>query len=113
MMNTLKHTFHSIGDRSGELARAFGSETTHLAKRVGNETAYLAKRIGPRRGLIGLAMLAATIGGSIMLVRYLRARNLERARRAYQTGDQASAGHGMRAQERSRAQRTGDVQPSR
>jgi hypothetical protein len=112
MMNTVKQTFHSIGDRSSELARTFGSETAHLAKRVSSGTTNLAKQIGPRRALIGLAVLAVGIGGSVMLVRYLRARNLEKARRAGQTGNQASAGHGTRSHDRSRSQRTNDVQPS-
>ena len=111
-MNSAKQTFHSIGDRSSELARTFGSETAHLAKRVGSGTAHLAKQIGPRRGLIGLAVLAATIGGSVMLVRYLRARKLEQARRADEVGDQARGGHGVRSQNQSPSQRAGAVQPS-
>ena len=46
-----------------------------LAKRVGSTTAGLAKRIGPKRGLIGLAVLAVAVGGTIVLVRYLRSRD--------------------------------------
>jgi hypothetical protein len=74
MMNTVKHAFSSIGDRSGDLARTVGSGTAGLARRVGGGTADLAKRIGPRRALIGLAVAAAVVGGSIVVVRYLRAR---------------------------------------
>jgi hypothetical protein len=77
MTKTVRKTFHSIGDRSGDVAKAFGSGTAHLAKRVGRGTADLATRIGPRRGLIGLAVIAVAIGGSIVLVRYLRTRNAE------------------------------------
>ena len=44
---------------------------------MSRETADLATRIGPRRGLIGLAVIAVAVGGSIILVRYLRARNAE------------------------------------
>jgi len=110
MLNIVKDTFHTIGDRSSELARTFGAETADLAKRFGSETASLAKRIGPRRGLIGLAVLATTIGGSVMLVRYLRARNLDKARGARETGDHPS--HGAQSHNRSRAQPPGDVQPS-
>jgi hypothetical protein len=79
IMKSVKHTIHTIGDRSGDFARTVGSETVDLAKRFGSGTASLAKRIGPRRALIGLAALAA-IGGSVMLVRYLRARKLESKR---------------------------------
>jgi hypothetical protein len=78
MMKTVKHTFTSIGDHSGDLARTIGSGTADLARRFGGGTAGLAKRIGPRRGLLGLAVLAAAIGGSVVLVRYLRARTAER-----------------------------------
>ena len=64
MMDTVKNT-----------ARTIGCETADLARRVGGSTADLAKRIGPKRGLIGLAVLAAVVGGSIVLVRYLRSRD--------------------------------------
>src|SRR6266850_1688802 len=85
MMNTVKHAIYTIGDRGSDLAKTIGCETADLAKRVGGTTADLAKRagsstsdlakrIGPKRGLIGLAVLAAAIGGSIVLVRYLKAR---------------------------------------
>jgi len=110
MKNTVKDTLHTIGDRSSELAKAFGSETADLAKQLGNRTAKLAKQIGPRRGLIGVVMLAATIGGTVMLVRYLRARNLDKARGTDETGDKASTGHGARQHDRSRAQHAGNVQ---
>jgi hypothetical protein len=110
MKNTVKDTLHSIGDRSSELVKAFGSETADLAKQWGNRTTKLAKQIGPRRGLIGVVMLAATIGGTVMLVRYLRARNLDKARGTDETGDKSWSGHGGRQPDRSRAQRTGDVQ---
>lgn len=75
MMDTVKDAFHTIGDRGGQFARTVGCETADLAKRVGSSTADLAKRIGPKRGLIGLAVLAAVVGGSIVLVRYLRSRD--------------------------------------
>jgi hypothetical protein len=39
----------------------------------------MAKRIGPRRGLLGLAVLAAAVGGSVVLIRYLRSRNRDAA----------------------------------
>jgi hypothetical protein len=86
MMNTVKHTFHSIGDRGGDFARTIGSDTAVLARRVGSGTASLAKRIGPRRGLIALAVVAAAIGGSIVVARILRAR--KRDGRVVMPGDE-------------------------
>ncbi len=74
MMNMVRDTFSSIGDRGGEIARSVGSSTADLAKRVGSGTADIARQIGPRRALIGLAIAAVAIGGSILVVRYLRAR---------------------------------------
>lgn len=77
MMKMVKDTFYSLGDRSGDAARTFGAGTADLAKRFGTGTANVARQIGPRRGLIGLAVLAAAIGGAVILVRYLRARERE------------------------------------
>ena len=74
MMNTVRDTFSSIGDRGGDIARSFGSGTAHLARRVGGGTVDLARDIGPRRALIGLAIAAVAIGGSIAIMRYMRAR---------------------------------------
>jgi len=71
MMDTVKNALHTGGD----FARTIGCETADLAKRVGSSTADLAKRIGPKRGLIGLAVLAVAVGGTIVLVRYLRSRD--------------------------------------
>jgi hypothetical protein len=74
MMKTVKHTLSSIGDHGGELVTTVGAGTAGLARRLGGGTAGLAKRIGPRHALIGIAVAAAAIGGSIVVVRYLRAR---------------------------------------
>ena len=74
MMNTVRDTFSSIGDRGSELARSVGSGTAELARRVGGGTTGLARQIGPRRALIGLAIAAVAIGGSILVMRYVRAR---------------------------------------
>jgi hypothetical protein len=74
MMNTVRDTFSSIGDRGGVIARNVGSGTADLARRVGNSTASIARQIGPRRALIGLAIAAVAVGGSILVMRYLRAR---------------------------------------
>lgn len=74
MMNTVRDTFSSIGDRGGDIARSVGCSTAGLARRVGNGTASIARQVGPRRALIGLAIAAVAIGGSILVMRYLRAR---------------------------------------
>jgi hypothetical protein len=74
MMKTVKHTIYSIGDQGSDLVRTIGSDTVDLARRFGDGASTLAKRIGPKRGLIGLVVIAAAIGGSIVLVRYLRGR---------------------------------------
>jgi hypothetical protein len=110
-MKSVKHTIHTIGDRSSDFAKALGSETVDLAKRFGNETASLAKRIGPRRALIGLAALAAAIGGSVMLMRYLRARKLDSKRGLEDTGEDASGSHAKHGN-RSPAQRFPNAHPS-
>lgn len=93
MMKSVKHTFSNIGDTSGDvarmigdtsvdIARMIGSTSSDVARMIGSETAHLArrsakiaKRVGPRNGLIGLAAVAAVVGGSVLLVRYLRARS--------------------------------------
>jgi hypothetical protein len=74
MMNTVRDTFSSIGDRGGEFARSVGCSTADLARRVGSGTTSIARQVGPRRALIGLAIAAVAIGGSILVVRLLRAR---------------------------------------
>lgn len=106
MMKTVKHTFTSIGDRSGDLARAFGSGTVDLARRVGDGTTTLARRVGPRRALIGFAVAAVAIGGSIVLIRYLRSRNAE-GFIGEETDEQLGRGNGSR---RARKNRQSDIQ---
>lgn len=110
MMKSVKHTIHTIGDRSGDFAKTLGSETVDLAKRFGNGTASLAKRVGPR-GLIGLAVLAAAIGGSVVLMRYLRARKLDSQRGLEDTGEDVSGSHATSGN-RSPAQRFPNAHPS-
>ena len=105
MMKTVKHTITSIGDHSGDLARTIGSGTAGLARRVGGGTAGLARRIGPRRALIGLAVAAVAIGGSIVVVRYLRARRAD----GLATGDAGDAGRGDGSR-RSRAKHPANAQ---
>lgn len=63
MLHTVKNAMYTIGD-----------STEHLAKRVGSGTADLAKRIGPKRALIGLIVIGSVVGGSYLLMRYLRSR---------------------------------------
>ena len=85
MMETVKHLMssmgsgasdlaRSVGSNTADLARRFGGDTADLARRVGGNTADLARKVGPKRGILGVAALAAAVGGGIYLVRYLRAR---------------------------------------
>lgn len=106
-MKTVKTTFYTLGDRTSDLARTIGDETVDLARRFGDGTVTLAKRVGPRRGLIGLAVLAAAVGGSIMLVRYLKARNAEQAGITGDETDEVSASNF--ASKRARARNAADA----
>lgn len=106
-MKTVKTTFYTLGDRTSDLARTIGDETVDLARRFGDGTATLARRVGPRRGLIGLAVLAAAVGGSIMLVRYLKARNAEQEGTDNAANDEL--GSGNFANKRSRARNAADA----
>jgi hypothetical protein len=102
MMNTVRHTFHIIGDRGGDFAKTFGSNTADLAKRVGDGTVGFARDIGPRRALLGLALAAVAIGGSVMLIRYLRSRRVEDSS-DIERGDDLTGGIGVRSSETSRS----------
>jgi len=66
MLNTVKDAFYDFG---------CGAKT--LAGRVSRRTVDLAEDIGPKRALIGLAVLGAAIGGTIAIVRYVRAKRAE------------------------------------
>ena len=106
-MKTVKTTFYTLGDRTTDLARTIGDETVDLARRFGDGTMTLAKRVGPKRGLIGLAVLAAAVGGSIMLIRYLKARNAEQAIAGDDANDETGASNF--ANKRTRARNTADA----
>ena len=74
MLSTVKEIIYTVGDTTGSFAKSLGLSTADIAKTVGRETVALAKDIGPKRALIGAAILAAAVGGGILLVRYLRVR---------------------------------------
>jgi hypothetical protein len=74
MKNMVRDTFSSIGDRGSDIARSVGTGTAQFARRFGSGTADMAREIGPRRALVGLAIAAVAIGGTILVVRMLRAR---------------------------------------
>jgi hypothetical protein len=106
MLKTVKKTMHNIGDDTGYFAKRVSSGTADLAKRVSSGTADLAERIGPRRAIIGVAVIGVIVGGSILLVRYMRARREElpfegaeehvsgrRARRHARRGAEAQFSH--------------------
>jgi hypothetical protein len=122
MMKSVKHTIYSLGDRGTDFAKAIGSDTYGIARRVGGGTADLAKhlgdgtvdlakRIGPKRGLIGLAVLAAAIGGTVVLVRYLRARNAD-AELDGDESDDAPNSRSARNRKRARAQHRAEAAAS-
>jgi hypothetical protein len=64
--NAVKEIIFTVGDTTGSFAKSVGSRTVDIAKYV-----------GAKRALIGLAVIAAAVGGSIVLVRYLRRREEE------------------------------------
>jgi hypothetical protein len=105
MTKTVRHTISTIGDRSGDLARTIGSGTAGLARRVGDGTSDLARRIGTRRALFGLALIGVAIGGSIVVVRYLRARRARNEMDAEQSSFDPSTARAA-SLNRSYAQRT-------
>ena len=73
----MKDFMSSVGCTTSDLAKRVGDTTSDLAKRVGDGTVDIARRVGPKRGIIGFIVLGAAIGGSIYLIRYLRARSAE------------------------------------
>jgi hypothetical protein len=77
MLKTVKKSIYNIGDETADLAKRVSSGTADIAKRVGSGTAGLAKDIGMKRALVGLAVIGVIVGGSVFLVRYLRARKEE------------------------------------
>ena len=77
-MHPVKDVIQTIGS-VGDLAKRVGSNSAALAKRVGTRTSHIAREVGPKRTLIGLAIAGVAIGGTIFLVRYLRARKAERS----------------------------------
>lgn len=133
MMKSVKHTIYSLGETGGDFAKHVGSDTYDLAKRFGGNTAGLAKqlgsgtadlakqfgsgtadlakRIGPKRGLIGLAVLAAAIGGTVLLVRYLRARSADAQDELDENGD-VTNGRNARDRKRARAQHRAEATAS-
>ena len=87
MLNTVKEIIYTVGDSTGAFAKSMGLSSADLAKTIGTGTVALAKDIGPKRALIGAAIVAAAVGGGIVLMRYLRRREQERLE---QEGDEPS-----------------------
>jgi hypothetical protein len=90
---TIRHTFHTIGDHSSDVARAIGSGTADFARRFGTGTAHVARRVGPWRALIGLAVIGGAVCGGVLLARYVRARRAERATDEALASEQTSTSH--------------------
>lgn len=72
------HAFGDMMENARHRVSKFGSRMTGgtavFTRRVGNRSLHIARRIGPKRSVLGLVVLGAAIGGSIYLVRRLRAR---------------------------------------
>ena len=77
MLESMKNAALTIGTPVGDAAKSFAAGTTSLARRVGGATVDTARRIGPKRALLGLAIAGVVVGGTILLVRYLRDRDEE------------------------------------
>lgn len=80
MMATAKNLVSNLRDR--DLVHRVGSGARHArisaadyARHLGVSSRDLAHRVGPKRGLLGLAILGAVVGGTIFLVRFLRSRS--------------------------------------
>jgi hypothetical protein len=102
MKHMARDTLHSIGDRSSDVVKTIGSSTAQLARRVSGRTTDLARQVGPRRALIGLAVAAVAIGGTVMLVRFLRARRA-RINAGMGREEMSASGIGGRTSERVRS----------
>ncbi len=76
-MEIAKDLVSNVGGATADFARILGRNTAGIAKRVGSGGAKLAKDIGPKRGLLGVAIVAAVVGSGIYLARYLRTRAAE------------------------------------
>ncbi len=100
MMKTVKEIIYTVGDSTGSFAKNVGLTSADWARSIGSGTRDLARQIGPRRALIGFAILAAAVGGSILVVRYLRRREEARELESMETGEE-----GMRERRRRRFRR--------
>ena len=94
MLNTVKEIIYTVGDSTGSFAKSIGLSSADMAKTVGAGTVALAKNIGPKRALIGAAILAAAVGGGIVLVRYLRRRDAARHEEESMEASDAALGSG-------------------
>jgi len=74
MMDFAKDLVSNVGSATAGFAKMIGGNTTDIARRVGGGSVKLAKDVGLKRGLVGIALVAAAVGGGIYLARYLRAR---------------------------------------
>lgn len=77
MRNKMKNSTQSMGDDTGDFASRFGSHTADFARRFGDRSSELVNRVGPGRALVGIALFGAILGGSLLIIRYLRARRDE------------------------------------
>jgi hypothetical protein len=74
MMKQAKNLTQTIADSTSDFAKRAASATSDAAKSAVCATTDLAKAIGPKRGLIGLGVIAVAVGGTLVARRLLRAR---------------------------------------
>jgi hypothetical protein len=104
MLNMVKDLITSVGGPTGSFAKTVGLSSAGLAKSVGAGSVALAKDIGHKRALIGAAVAGAAIVGSVLLVRYLRARKQERLdHESMEASDDATRRNSRMARAESRA----------
>ena len=104
MLKEVKEVIYTVGDATGSFAKAFGLTTADVAKSVGKRSAGLIEDLGPRRVLIGAALLAAAVGGGLLLVRYLRQREqAELDEESMEASDEAAGRGGKLSRAESRA----------
>ena len=122
MLDTAKNVMHSVGggtahlarfvgEGTADLARKVGHGTADVARKVGHGTADVARRVGPKRGIIGLVVLGAAIGGTFYLVRYLRSRQ-DDLDAGTMTDDELAAPPTGKGGKRKRRHARGTVAPS-
>lgn len=93
----------TFGSNAADFAKHAGGSAAGLAKVAGGSAVVLAKKVGPKRGLIGLGVIAAAVGG-YFIVRHLRAHR-EEIEESLEAGEAAIGKAGKRLRKHTRARR--------